>query len=119
MDDNDYYGIELKVNDTKQKVTIDAGSPVTVMPCNPKLYKTENTKPMEERYQVVNKNEVKFLGQIWVDVEHNGIKAKLPLLITNDITPLVGVNWLKQLPTTIQNFSLDKETDQLETILTK
>ena len=40
-DNNDHYGIELKINDTKQKFTIDTGFPVTIMPNNPKLYKTE------------------------------------------------------------------------------
>ena len=48
-------------------------------------------------------------------------KIKLPLVITerNDITPLLGVNWLKQLPITINKILLDKETDQSETIYTK
>ena len=35
--------------------------------------------------------------------EHNSEATKLPILITqrNDITPLLGVTWLKQLPITI------------------
>ena len=45
-------------------------------------------------------------------------KNQTPLLITKriDTTPLLGVNWLKQLPITINKISLDKETDQSETI---
>ena len=55
-----------------------------------------------------------------MDVEHNGTKIKL-LLITkrNDIPTLFGVNWLKQLPITINKILLDKGTDQSETIHTK
>ena len=40
-DNNDHYGIELKINDMKQKFTMDTGSPVTIMPNNPNLYKME------------------------------------------------------------------------------
>ena len=89
------------------------------MPNNLKFCRTEKLQPMKERYQ--DKNEIKILGKILGDVKQDGIKAKLPLLITkrNDITPLVGVNWLKQLPITINKISLDKETDQSETIHTK
>ena len=69
----------------------------------------------------MNKNRVKFLGKnegIW---EHNDIKVKLPLLFTkrNDITPLLGVNWFKKLTITINQISLDQESDQSETISTK
>ena len=73
------------------------------MPNNPKLYNTKDIKPFKERYQDVNKNEIKFLGNIWADIEYNGKIAKLPILITqrDDITPLLGVKWLKQLPITM------------------
>ena len=76
---------------------------------------------MKERYQDVNKNEIKFLVKIWVDVERNGTKIKLPLLISkrNDISPLLGVNWLKPFPITINKILLDNETDQPEIIHTK
>ena len=61
---------------------------------NPALYILVKNKPMKERFQDVKKNEIKFLWKIWVDVEHNYIKIKLPQLITkrNDITPLLNVN---------------------------
>ena len=62
----------------------------------------------------MNKNEIKFLGKIWVNIEYNGETTKLPILITqrNDITPLLGVNWLKHLPITINKISLDEKTSQ-------
>ena len=54
-------------------------------------------------------------------MEHSGTKIKLPLLIIKrtDITTLLGVNGLKQLPITITKILPDKETDQSETIYTK
>ena len=113
-DENDNYGIKLKINGKYQNVTIDTGSPVTIMPNNPELYNQRNIKPLKERYQDVNKNEIQFLGKIWADIEYNGKTTKLPILITkrNDITPLLGVNWLKQLPITINKIILDEPTNQ-------
>ena len=69
----------------------------------------------------MNKNEIKFLGKIWANIECNGETTKLPILILqrNDITPLLGVNWLKHLPITINKISLDEKTSQSEDIHTK
>ena len=113
-DENDNYGIKLKINGKYQNFTIDTGSPVTIMPNNPELYNQRDIKPLKERYQDVNKNEIQFLGKIWADIEHNGKTTKLPILITkrNDITPLLGVNWLKQLPIIINNFNSIGRTNQ-------
>ena len=63
-----------------------------------KLYNQKDIQPLKERYQDVDKNEIEFLWKVWVDTEYNGETTKLPILITqrNDITPLLGVNWLKQ-----------------------
>ena len=80
------------------------------MPNNPTLYEQKDIHSLQKRYRDVNKNEIKFLGKIWVYTEYNGETTKLPKLITQryDITPLLGVNWLKQLPITINNISLDE-----------
>ena len=104
-----------------QNFTIDSGSPVTIMPNNPTLYKQRGIQPLQERYQDVNKLEIKFLGRIWANIEYNGETTKLPKLITqrNDITPLLGVNWLKQLPITNKKFLLDEKTSQSEDMHTK
>ena len=64
-DKNDNYGIKLKINGKYQDFVIDNGSPVTIMPNNPELYDQKDIKPLNERYQDVNKNEIKFLGKIW------------------------------------------------------
>ena len=88
------------------------------MPNNPELYNQKDLKALKERYQDVNKSEIKFLGKVWVDIEYDGKTTKLPILITkrNDITPLLGVNWLKQLPITINKIQLDEQTNQSEAI---
>ena len=88
------------------------------MPYDQKIHNTKEIKPMKERYQSVNKNEIDFMGKTWLTVECNGTSTELPMLITkrNDITPLLGVNWLKQLPITINKITLDNEIGQSENI---
>ena len=61
---NDHYEIKLKRNGKNQNFTIDTGSPVTIMPNNRTLYKQRDIQPLQERYQDVNNNEIKFLGRI-------------------------------------------------------
>ena len=120
-DENNNYGIKLKINGKYQNFTIDTSSAVTIMPNNPELRNQKDMKPLKERYQNVNKNGIKFLGKVWADIEYDGKTTKLPILITkrNDITPLPGVNWLKQLPITINKIQLDEQTNQSEAIYTK
>ena len=64
---------------------------------------------MRHRYQDVHKNEVKFRGKIPVDIEDENNKQNMQLLITerNDITPLLGMDWLKKFKLTISNIRLD------------
>ena len=120
-DKNDKYGIRLKINGKYQNLTIDTGSPVKVMPNSTKFYNQKDIHPLKVRYQVVNKNETKFLGKIWANSEYNGETTKLPKLITqrDDITTLLGINWVKQLPITITKNSLDDHTNQSNSIHTK
>ena len=120
-DKNDNYGIKLKIIWKYQNFTIDTGSMVTIMPNNPKLYKPKDIHPLKERYQDVNKNEIKFLRRVWLNIEYNGEIEKLPILITqrDDLTPLLGVNWLKQLPITTNKILLDEHTNQSNEIHTK
>ena len=92
--------------------------PVTIVPNNSKLFNPKDIHPLNERYQDVNKNEIKILGNVWAYIENNGETTKLPILITqrDDITPLLGVNRLKQLPNTINKISLDEHTNQSNNI---
>ena len=58
---------------------------------------------------------MKFLGQIHVDIEYEKNKEKMQILITerNDLTPLLGMDWLKDFNLTIRNIRLD-ENNQSE-----
>ena len=87
---------------------------------NPKLYNPKEIHPRKERYQDVNKNEIKFLGRVWANIEYNGETKKVPILITqrDNITSLLVVTWLKQLPITINRILLDEHTNQSNDIHT-
>ena len=61
----------MNINGEKLKFIIDTGSPVIIMPNNPTLYKPECIRRLKERYQDVNKNEIKFLGTVSVNIEYN------------------------------------------------
>ena len=66
------------------------------MPNNPTLYNPENIQPVKERCQDVNKNEITFLGKVWVDTEYNGKYTKLPLLIQREPTSHTIANYHQQ-----------------------
>ena len=87
----------------KTKILFRHRFPVTIMPYDQKIHDIKEIKQRKERYQDVNKNEIKFMGKTWVTVNYNKTLTKLPMLITkrDDTTPLLGVNWLKQLQRTI------------------
>ena len=61
------------------------------------------------------------MGRVWANIEYNGEIKKLPILITqrDDITPLLGVFWLKQLSSTINKIILDEHNNQPNEIHTK
>ena len=111
-DKKNNYGIKVKTNGKYQNFTIDTRSPVRIMPNKSKLNNQKDIHPLKERYQCVNKNEIKFLEKLRANIEYNRKTTKPPLPITqrDDITPLLGVNWLKQLPITINKVSLDEHT---------
>ena len=85
-DKNDNYRIRLKINGKDQNFTIDTGSPVTIMPNNPKLNDPKDIKPLKERYQDVNKNEIKLFGKIWADNENNGKITKKDFWLHKETT---------------------------------
>ena len=67
---------------------------------------------IKHRYQDVNKNEVKFRGQIPTDIEYENNKQKMQRLITkrNDITPLLVMDWMKKFNLTIRNIRTDENS---------
>ena len=56
----------------------------------------------------MNKNEVKFRGKFPVNVEYENNKQKMETLITErtDMTPLLGMDWMKKFKLTIGNIQL-------------
>ena len=91
------------------------------MPNTTLLYEQKDNQPLKESYRDVNKNEINILGKIWSNIEYNGETTKLLILFRqrNDITLLLGVNWLKQLPITINKILLDETTNQSKAIYSK
>ena len=57
-----------------------------------------------------NKNEVKFQGKIAVNVELENNKQKMEILITErtNITPLLGMDWMRKFKLTISKIQLAK-----------
>ena len=120
LDKNDHYRIKLIVKGKYRNFTIDTGSPITIMPNIPTLYKPKDIEQLKERYKNVHKNEIKLLDKVWADIDYNGEITKLPILTKgSDITPLLGVNLLKQLPITVNNILLDERTNQSKIVHSK
>ena len=98
----------VKINGKKKKVIIDPGSPITIMPPDDEILKSAEIQKITNRYQDVNKNEVKFRGKIPVNLEDENNKQKMEILITErlDITPLLGMDWMKKFRLTIGKLQL-------------
>ena len=109
-----HYTAKIKVNGTPKEFIIDTESPVTIMPLDEQIMKTEIQK-RTNRYQDVNKNDVKIRGKIPVNIEYENNNQKKEILITEraDITPLLGMDWMKRIKLTIGKIQL-AETGQSE-----
>ena len=71
------------------------------MPPDVKILKSAQIQKITNRYQDVNKNEVKFRGKIPVNIEYENNKQKMEIFITErtDITPLLGKRLDEEIPT--------------------
>ena len=109
-DNNSYLTASVKINGIEKEFIIDTGSPISIMPIGSDILKKTEIQKVKHRYQDVNKNEVKFRGQIPVDIEYKNNKQKMQILITerDDITPLLGMDWLKKFNMTIRSIQLDQ-----------
>ena len=80
------------------------------MPPDERTTKSTEIQKITNRYQDVNvnKNEVKFRGKIPVNVEYEINKQKKEILITErtDMTPLLGMDWMKKFKLTISKIQL-------------
>ena len=86
-----------------------------MMPPDKRIMKTTEIQKVTNRYQDVNKNEVKFRGKIPVKIEYENNKQKMEILITEgtDITPLLGMDWMRIFKLTIGKLQMT-ENNQSE-----
>ena len=89
-----HYTAIVKVNGIEKEFIIDTGSPLTIMPPDEKILKSTGIHKLTNRYQDVNKNEVKSRGKIPVYLEYENNKQKMEILITErtDKTPLLEMD---------------------------
>ena len=84
------------------------------MPADYNISKKTQLQKVKHRYQDVNKNEVKFMGQTPVDFEYENNKQKMQILITekNDIKLKLGMDSLKKLNLKIETSDWMRITNQ-------
>ena len=113
-DKNKYLTTTVKVNGIEKEIIVDTASPISIMPADEKLMKRTEIQKVKHRYQDVKQN-VKFRGRIPADIEYENNKQKIQILITerNDITPLLGMDWMKKFNLTIGNLRI-QESNQSE-----
>ena len=111
VDKNKKLTTTVRMNGIEKEFIIDTGSPISIMPADKEIMKETEIQKIKQRYQGVNKNEVKFRGEVPVEQKKNK-KQKLQLLITerNDITPPLGIDWLKKFKLTIRNIRTDRNS---------
>ena len=112
---NKHYTATVKINGITKEFIIDTGSPISIMPPDQRIMKLTEIQKVTNRYQDVNKNEVKFRGKIPVNIEYENNKQKMEILITErtDITPLLGMDWMRKFKLTIGKIQL-AENNQSE-----
>ena len=105
---NKHYTANVKINGIMKEFIIDTGSPISIMPPDKRIMKPTELQKVSNRYQDVNKNEVKFRGKIPVNIEYENNKQKMEILITGrtDITPLISMDWMKTFKLTIGKIQL-------------
>ena len=106
----------MKVNGNEKKILVDTGSLISIMPVDENIMKRTKVQKVKQRYQDVNKNAVNFRGKFPADIEYENNKQKIQILITerNDITPLLGIDWIKRFLLTNGNVRL-QDSNQSET----
>ena len=67
----------VKVNGIEKEFIVDTGSPISIMPVDEKILKQTEIQKVKQRYQDVNKNEVKFRGKIPANIEYENNKQKM------------------------------------------
>ena len=111
-DKNKYLTAKVKVNGIEKEFIVDTGSPISIMPADEQILKKTELQKIKHRHQDVNKNEVRFRGQIPTDIEYENNKQKMQILFTerNDITPLLEMDWMKKFNLTIRNIRTEENS---------
>ena len=105
---NKHITTMLKINGIAKEFNIDTGSPISLMPPDESFIKSTEIQKITIQYQDVNKIEMKFRRIITVNVEYENNKQKMEILITErtDMTPLLGMDWMKKFKLTISKIQL-------------
>ena len=105
---NKHFTATVQIGGIKKKFIIDTGSPISIMPPDERIMKATEIQKVTNIYQDENKNEVKFRGKIPVNIEYENNKQKMEILITErtDISPLLGMHWMKTFELTIGRIQL-------------
>ena len=105
---NKHFTATVQIGGIKKEFIIDTGSPISIMPPDERIMKATEIQKVTNIYQDENKNEVKFRGKIPVNIEYENNKQKMEILITErtDISPLLGMHWMKTFELTIGRIQL-------------
>ena len=119
---NKHFTTTLIINGVTKEFITDTGSPISLMPPDERIKKSTEIQKITNRYQDVNKNEVMFRRKIPVNVEYENNKQKMEIFITErtDMTPLLGMDWMKKFKLTISKIQLaDNNQSEREKIFNK
>ena len=102
-----HFTATVQINGIKKEFIIDTGSRISIMTYDERIMKPTEIQKITNRHQDVNKNEVKFRGKIPVNIEYENNKQTMEIMIIErrDITPLLGMDWMKL---TIGRIQLDE-----------
>ena len=116
---NKHYTAIVKINGIAKEFIIDTGSPISIMPPDKRIMKPTEIQKVANRYQDVNKIEVKFRGKIPENIEYENSKQKMEILITEitDITPLLGMDWMRTFKLTIGKIQLTENNQSEKEII--
>ena len=73
---NKHYTATVKINGIIKEFIIDTGSQISIMPPGQRIMKLTEIQKVTNRYQDVNKNEVKFREKIPVNFEYENNKQR-------------------------------------------
>ena len=119
---NKHFTTMLKINGVTKEFIIDTGSPISLMPPDERIIKSTEIQKVTNRYDDVNKNEVKIRGKIPVNVECENNKQKMVILITErtDMTQLLEMDWIKKFKLTFSKMQLaDNNQSKREKVFNK